>query len=79
MDRKLAVSYNMRHRELDNNYTLFESGKILHEYDKSRYPGGQDHSEELTVNQVSEEIKMSLLEAAAEEDKALVRKTLSIS
>jgi hypothetical protein len=40
MDREISSSHTMKGM-LDDDYTLFESGKVLHEFDKHTYPGGQ--------------------------------------
>jgi len=38
---------------LDDEYTLYESGKVLHEFDKHIYPGGQNLKEELLATQLN--------------------------
>ena len=77
MDKQIAVLYKMK-GVLDDDYTLFESGKILHEFDKHIYPGGQNFKEELIPEQISNEIKIRLLDAASEEDKERVKEILGI-
>lgn len=77
MDRQISVSHNMKGM-LDDDYTLFESGKILHEYDKHTSPGGQNLRAELTVNQISAEVKQRLYDAAPENDKDLVKRLLGM-
>jgi len=79
MNKKvISVSHKMKGGVLDDDYTLYEDGTVLHEYDKHTYPGGQNLSDELTVEELSDTIKQRLLEASTDENKDLVRKTLKI-
>ncbi len=79
MDKKvISISYKMKVGVLDDDYTLYDDGTILHEYDKHTYPGGQNLKEKLTVADLSNEVKQRLLEAASDEDKEFVRKTLNL-
>ncbi len=78
MDRIIAISNKMKNM-LDDDYSLFESGKILHEYDRNIYPGNQNLKEELTASQISDEVKLRLLDSASEEDKDLAKKLLGIN
>lgn len=78
MNKKaISVSHKMKSGILDDDYTLYDDGTILHEYDKHTYPGGQNLKESLTVADLSDEVKQRLLEAALDENKELVRKTLN--
>ena len=78
MNKKtISVSHKMKGGVLDDDYTLYDNGTILHEYDKHSYPGGQNLKESLTVADLSDEVKQRLLEAASDENKELVRKTLN--
>jgi hypothetical protein len=77
MDREISVSHKMKGM-LDDDYTLFESGKVLHEFDKHTYPGGQNLKEELNSSQLNDEVKNRLLNAAPEADKDLAKKLLGI-
>ena len=72
----ISISHKMKGGILDDDYTLYNDGTILHEYDKHAYPGGQNLKEDLTVSVLSDEIKQRLFEAASDKDKELVRKTL---
>lgn len=75
--RQLAYSPKMR-GDLDDDYTLFENGEILHEYDAHRYPGGQNLKRTLQPSDLKPEVKIRLLTAANEEDKNLVKTILAI-
>lgn len=63
---------------LDDDYTLYNDGTILHEFDRHAYPGGQNFKEKLTVDELSDLVKQRLLEAASDNDKELVRKILNL-
>ena len=77
MDREISSSHTMKGM-LDDDYTLFESGKILHEFDKHTYPGGQNLKEELKASDIRDEVKNRLLNGASEADKELAKKLLGI-
>lgn len=72
----IAISHRMKRGVLDDDYTLFENGEVLHEYDKNIYPGCYNLKEALTVEQLAEDVKKSILVAASDENKELVRKVL---
>ncbi len=74
-NRIITVSRKMK-VDLDDNYTLYENGAILHEYDRNRYPGGYNLKETLTTDQLKDGVKERLLNAASEDKKELVRKIL---
>ena len=39
MDKKaISISHKMKGGVLDDDYTLYDDGTILHEYDKHTYP-----------------------------------------
>ncbi len=78
MDKKaISISHKMK-GVLDDDYTLYDDGTVLHEYDKHTYPGGQNLKATLTVADLSDTVKQRLLEPASDEDKELVRKTLNL-
>jgi hypothetical protein len=64
--------------DLDDDYTLYENGEVLHEFDKHRYPGGYNLKETLTADRLKIEIKAILLNAAKEENKDLARRILGL-
>lgn len=80
MDKKaISVSHSMKGGMLDDDYTLFDDGTVLHEYDRNIYPNGLNLKEELTVDELSDKVKQKLLDAAKEEDKEIVRKILKLN
>ncbi|MBN1969675.1 hypothetical protein JXM83_00065 [Candidatus Woesearchaeota archaeon] len=76
--RRIAYSHNTKKGILDNDYTLFDNGEVLHEYDKSQYPGQYNLSETLSIDRISESIKSDFLKSAESEDLELVKKLLSL-
>lgn len=43
MDKKaISITHKMKGGVLDDDYTFYNDGTILHEYDKHTYPGGQN-------------------------------------
>ncbi|HMG15243.1 MAG TPA: hypothetical protein VK590_07355 [Saprospiraceae bacterium] len=78
MDKKvISVSHKMKGL-LDDEYTLYDDGSVLHKYDKNTYQGGQNFEENLTIDELSEGIKLRLYESASGDYKKLVQKTLKI-
>lgn len=77
MDREIAILDQSRN-SLDNTYTLFESGRILHIYDRHIYPGGQNLSEELKAEDLQENIKQLILANTEIEDLDLAKNLLKI-
>ncbi|THF47922.1 hypothetical protein E6C50_15935 [Flavobacterium supellecticarium] len=65
--------------DLDDDYTLFEDGQILHEYDANRYPGGYNLKRYLTAKELKYGVKERLFNAASKSDKELVRKLLDFN
>lgn len=61
--RVLAYSPKMKD-DLDDDYTLYEDGEILHEYDRHRYPNGYNLKETLTADNLKIGIKERLLNAS---------------
>ena len=78
MKKIISVTHQMKNGTLDDDYTLYDTGEIAHEYDKSIYPGGQNLSEKLSASQISTDVKMRLLSAASNENKELVSSLLGI-
>ena len=78
MDKKvISVSKEMK-GTFDDDYTLYDDGTVLHEYDKHTYPGGHNLKANLKVEDLSQSIKLRLYNAATDENKELVRKTLKL-
>lgn len=75
--RIIAVSHKMN-GDLDDDYTLYEDGSVLHEYDRHRYPGGYNLKETLEAKNIMDSAKERLLYASSEEDKELVKELLGL-
>lgn len=72
----IAVSHKMKGGELDDDYTLYDNGEVLHSYDQNKF---KTHLKEtLKADTLSDDIKQRLLEAASEENRALARQLLGI-
>ncbi|MBN2603786.1 MAG: hypothetical protein JXA91_06625 [Candidatus Thermoplasmatota archaeon] len=74
--RRIAYSHNTKKGILDNDYTLFDNGEVLHEYDKSQYPGQFNLSETVSIDNISESVKSDFLKSAKSDDLELVKKLL---
>ena len=78
MDKKVISVSNEMKGMLDDDYTLYDDGTVLHEYDKHTYPGGQNLKASLKVEDLSQSIKQRLYNAASDDNKELVRNTLKL-
>jgi len=76
MEKKIAFSHRMKKGILDDDYTLFDNGKVLHEFDKHQYPGGQNYSNTLSANEVDDRVKDDFINSASPEDLKLVKKLI---
>lgn len=74
----ISVSHKMN-GILDDDYTLYNDGSVLHFYDKHTYPGGQNIEENLTVDDLSAKIKQRLYDAASAENKQQVGEILKLT
>ncbi|MNS22675.1 hypothetical protein D3C72_544770 [compost metagenome] len=75
---EIVVHSSGRKGPLDDDYTLFDNGDILHEYDKHIYPGGQNLKSMLRVKDLSDVIKQRLLNDASDNKKVLVCQLLEM-
>ncbi|MBB6236905.1 hypothetical protein HDC90_001522 [Pedobacter sp. AK013] len=75
---KLLVKSSGSKGILDDDYTLYADGTVLHEYDRHSYPGGQNLTELLTISDLSVLIKERLYKASSEENKSYIRKLLEL-
>ncbi len=73
----IATSRRMK-GDLDDDYTLYEDGTVLHEYDRHRYPGGYNLKDTVEATTIRESAKQRLLNAASPENKELVKKLLGL-
>lgn len=78
MKRQLAYSTSSR-GGLDDDYTLYDNGEVLHEYDRHIYPGGQSLSNILKAEDLKTEVKERLIASASEGDRTLVKQLLKVS
>ena len=75
--RIIAYSSGMK-GDLDDDYTLFENGEILHEYDAHRYPGGYNLKRTLKASDLNESVKNRLVKTTSDEDKEFVKNLFGI-
>ncbi|MEZ5084329.1 MAG: hypothetical protein R2750_12925 [Bacteroidales bacterium] len=78
MKKIISVSHQMKSGVLDDDYTLYDNGEVLHEFDKSIYPGGSNLSEKLKVDDLNLNVKERLLSSASNENKEQVRNILKM-
>lgn len=76
-NRIIAFSPNMKNG-LDDDYTLYEDGTIIHDFDEHRYPGGYNLKRRLSASELNEDIKSRLINVANEEDKELAKSLLNL-
>lgn len=75
--RVISISHRMK-GTLDDDYTLYDDGSVLHFYDKNTYPNGQNVEEILTVDDLSQKVRERLLEDATDENKGLAKVLLKM-
>lgn len=78
MEPRIIAYSSKMNGDLDDDYTLYENGTVLHEYDKHRYPGGYNLKEILQAAEIKDSAKERLLNAANDEDKELARELLGL-
>lgn len=76
--KEIAYSSKMN-GQLDDDYTLYDNGEVLHEYDRNTYPGGYNLKTKLKASELSVEIKQRLLDSASPDNIELVKKILGLS
>lgn len=76
MEKKIISISHKMNGDLDDDYTLFDNGEVLHEYDRHRYPGGYNLKEILKVGDLSLSVKNRLYNSASIENKEVVKKIL---
>ncbi len=75
--RIIAFSPNMKNG-LDDDYTLYEDGTVIHDFDEHRYPGGYNLKRRLNAIDLKSDIKSRLINVTSEEDKELARTLLNL-
>ncbi|WP_159801701.1 hypothetical protein [Flavobacterium sp. MK4S-17] len=77
--RNILAKSMMMKKGLDDDYTLFDDGEILHEYDANHYPSGMNRSRKLRAEELSSDVKNRLLEAASTANRQLVKEILGLN
>lgn len=78
MKKIISVSQGMKNGVLDDDYTLYDNGEVLHEYDSNIYPSGTNLKTSMSADDLSSVVKQRLLEAADEKNKKLVKSLLKM-
>ena len=78
MEKIIISSSHKMNGDLDDDYTLFDNGEVLHEYDRHRYPGGYNLKETLKVEELKETVKLRLYNSANEQYKETVKEILGL-
>jgi hypothetical protein len=78
MDKRVIAYSPKMKGDLDDDYTLYEDGEVLHEYDRHRYPGGYNLKETLQADELKDSVKERLLNATKPADKDLAKELLGI-
>jgi hypothetical protein len=69
MNKKLLTVF-LGNNSLDNDYTFYEDGKVIHEYDQSAYKLNQ--KSEFQINQLDKNIIDRITEKITKEEKILL-------
>ena len=78
MEKNIISKSNKMNGDLDDDYTLYDNGEVLHEYDIHRYPGGYNLKETLKTEDLSQSLKDRLYNSASEQNKEIVKNTLGL-
>ncbi len=79
MAKKIISESHHMNGILDDDYTLYDDGSVLHFYDKHTYPGGQNIEDNLIVDNLSLEVRQRLYDAATPDKKELVGEILKMT
>ncbi len=79
MEKNIISISNKMKGILDDDYTLYDDGSVLHFYDKHNYPGGQNIEEHLKASDLPQTIKLRLYESASDKNKELVKNILKLT
>lgn len=78
MKKRIVFSPRTKGGTLDDDYSLYDNGEVVHEYDKHIYPGGYNLKDTLSVDDLSSGIKERLLNDASPENKEAVKRLLGL-
>lgn len=70
MSRKIIAYVNLGDGWLDNDYTIYNDGSVLHEWDQ--HPTKYGLTEEIRIEQISEHKLAKILAKCSEEQKAMI-------
>jgi len=76
---KRVIAYSAQYRNgLDNDYTLYDDGSVLREYDKHTYEGGYNLTANYTANELNADVKQRLIKVVSDEDLELAKQLLEL-
>lgn len=76
---KRIIAHSIEFRNgLDNDYTLYDDGTVLREYDAHNYEGGYNLRATYTIDELSNEVKQRLIKEVKEEDMELAKQLLKL-
>lgn len=78
MEKRVIAYSSKMNGDLDDDYTLYDDGSVLHEYDKHRYPGGYNLKETLRAKEIKNSAKERLLNATNNNDIDLSKELLGL-
>lgn len=78
MEKRVIAYSSKMNGDLDDDYTLYDDGSVLHEYDKHRYPGGYNLKETLRAKEIKNSAKERLLNATNNNDIDLAKELLGL-
>lgn len=63
---------------LDDDYTLYEDGSVMHLYDVHHYPGGYNLKEYFVGKELSQSIRERIINDTSEENKEIAKNLLEL-
>jgi len=78
MNKKVIAYSSEMKGELDDDYTLYNDGSVLHEYDRNKYPGNYNLKEIVNAHEIKHSAKLRLLDATSTSDKELAKTLLGL-
>ena len=75
--RIIAHFFRMKNL-LDDDYTLYENGDVLREYDANNYPRNQNLKTTVNAKELKDDVKQKLYENTSANDKELAKDLLGL-
>ena len=78
MEKRIIAVSTRCNGGLDNDYTLYDDGSVLREYDRHHYEGGYNLTAHYNAIELSNDIKQRLIKEVDEKDMELAKKLLGL-